>query len=151
GPRQRVDPHPDGPPDDGAPDRWAEPVVVWPSREQPFEPDDTQPLRIRPRDETDDVDAPPGDGAEPERRLPPTLAEAAEDGMSVEAEAIAGEEALRLDEEEAHERAWDVSDPSARFVDLGGRRGRDDVDAPEDPPEPGPVDGKEDEGEDRRT
>jgi len=150
-PEQRADPLPDEPSDAGAPDRWAEPVVVWPSRGAPFEPDDTQPLRIRSRDETEDVDAPPDDGAERERRLPPTLAEAAEDGTSVEAEAIAGEEALRLDEEEAHERAWDVSDPTARFVDLGRRRWRDDVDAPEDPLEPGPEGGKEDEGGDGRT
>ncbi|GIG38693.1 PH domain-containing protein [Cellulomonas phragmiteti] len=136
---------------DPAGDRWEEPVVVWPTREQPFEPDDTQPLRIRQRDETDDPDAAPDDDVRPERRLPPTLAEAAEDGTSVEAEAIAGEEALRLDEEEAHERSWDVSESTGRFVDLGRRRWRADVDAPEDPLEPRPERDIEDEDQGRPT
>ncbi|UZN04264.1 PH domain-containing protein [Cellulomonas sp. S1-8] len=138
-------------PDDGDPGTWAEPVVVWPSRDHPFEPDDTQPLRIRPRDETDDVDAEPDEDMSPERRLPPTLAEATEDGTSVEAEAIAGEEALRLDEEEAQERAWDVSDSTARFVDLGRRRWRQDLDAPDDATEPPAGGDIEDGDEGRRT
>jgi len=153
----RADERPTGP--DGedvpgpadVPGRWAEPVVVWPSRDHPYEPDDTQPLRIRPRDETDDPDLAPDEDAGPRRRLPPTLAEAEEDGTSVEAEAIAGEEALRLDEEDAYERAWDVSEPTARFVDLGRRQWRDDVDAPEAPSEPRPDRGNEDGDEGRRT
>lgn len=133
------------------PDRWEEPVVVWPSRDHPFEPDDTQPLRLRSSDETEDLDAAPDEDVARERRLPPTLAEASEDGTSVEAEAIAGEEALRLDEEEAHERAWDVSEPTTRFVDLGRRRWRGDVDAPEDPVEPRPQRGNPDEPGGRPT
>jgi len=141
-------------PGDDASERWAEPVVVWPSRGQPFEPDDTQPLRLRASDETDDPDAAPHEDTGPQRRLPPTLAEATQDGTSVEAEAIAGEEALRLDEEDAHQRAWDVSEPTAQFVDLGGRR-RDALDEPPEPPEHGPQDGgqgdDEDEDEGRRT
>lgn len=112
----------------GAPERWDEPVVVWPTRDEPFEPDDTQPLRVRQRDETGDPDATDED-ADVQRRLPPTLAQAQEDGTSVEAEAIAGEEALRLEEEAAQERAWDVSEPTVRYVDLGRarpERGNDD-------------------------
>ncbi|WP_318241233.1 PH domain-containing protein [Cellulomonas avistercoris] len=136
---------------DGPPDRWAEPVVVWPTRERPFEPDDTQPLRLRTPDETDDVDVPPDEDVATRRRLPPTLAEAEEDGTSIEAEAIAGEEALRLDEEEAHERSWDVSEGTTRFVDLGRRRWREDVEAPEEPAEPRPERGNPDGDEGLRT
>ncbi|MBO0901113.1 PH domain-containing protein [Cellulomonas sp. zg-ZUI222] len=121
----------------GAPERWVEPVVVWPSREALFEPDDTQPLRLRTPDETDDPDATSPEDAEPARRLPPTLAEAAADGTSIEAEAIAGEEALRLDEEEAQQRAWDVSEPTGTFVDLGRREWSDDAGAhPSPTPQP---------------
>ncbi|WP_291814185.1 PH domain-containing protein [Cellulomonas sp.] len=133
------------------PERWSEPVVVWPTRERPYDPNDTQPLRIRTPDETDDVDAAPDEDVRAERRLPPTLAEAAEDGTSVEAEAIAGEEALRLDEEEAHERSWDVSEGTSRFVDLGRRRWREDADEPEPPAESGPQRGIGDEDEGRPT
>jgi len=129
----------------------AEPVVVWPTRDHPFEPDDTQPLRLRTHDETDDPDATPDEDVRRERRLPPTLAEAEEDGTSVEAEAIAGEEALRLAEEEAHERSWDVSEVSSRFVDLGRRRWRADVDAPEEPLEPRPDPGMPEEDDGRRA
>ncbi|ADG73757.1 hypothetical protein Cfla_0847 [Cellulomonas flavigena DSM 20109] len=132
------------------PERWDEPVVVWPTRERPFDVDDTQPLRIRQRDETDDVDAAPDEDLGPERRLPPTLAEASEDATSIEAEAIAGEEALRLEEEEAYERAYDLSEPSAR-VDLGRRRWREDVDAPEGPLEARPEDGTAEDDGGRRS
>ena len=111
----RVRPAPAAPPP--ATGWWDEPVVVWPSRERPSEPDDTQPLRVRGADETHDLDVAPDERGD-ERRLPPTLAQAQEDGTSVEAEAIAGEEALRREEEDALERAWDVSEPTARFVDL---------------------------------
>ncbi|SFK20140.1 PH domain-containing protein [Cellulomonas sp. KH9] len=122
-----------GAPEEGAPPRWVEPVVVWPSREDPFEPDDTRPLRLRTPDETDDPDVTSPEDAEPARRLPPTLAEAAADGTALEAEAIAGEEALRLDEEEAEQRSWDVSEPTGTFVDLGRRGWSEDTPAQPSP------------------
>ncbi|WP_222928314.1 MULTISPECIES: PH domain-containing protein [Cellulomonas] len=50
--------------------------------------------------------------------LPPTLAEAAASPLAVEAEAIAGEDALRRAEEDAQDRSWDVSEPTATFVRL---------------------------------
>ncbi len=143
-------PGPTARPAEPLPERWAEPVVVWPTREQPFEPGDTQPLRIRPRDETDDPDARPDDDTGAARRLPPTLAQAQEDGTSVEAEAIAGEEALRLEEEAAHDRAWDVSEPTTQFVDLGRRRW-DQQDAPEEPDDWCPDPGSPGEDDGRRT
>lgn len=106
------------------PERWEATDFAWPERGKEWDPNDTQPLRVRTPGETRAVDAAPDDDLRPERRLPPTLAEAQEDATAVEAEEIAGEEALRLDEEEAYERAWDVSEPTVRFVDLRERRRR---------------------------
>ncbi|MFS0705419.1 hypothetical protein AB6N23_12930, partial [Cellulomonas sp. 179-A 9B4 NHS] len=53
----------------------------------------------------------------------PTFAEASVAPLAVEAEAIAGEEALRRAEEDAEDRSWDVSEPTATFVRLGRRGG----------------------------
>ncbi len=61
----------------------------------------------------------------------PTVAEAGAAPLTVEAEAIAGEEALRRAEEDAEDRSWDVSEPTATFVRLGPRR-----DAVPPPPRP---------------
>lgn len=139
-------------PADDPPGRWSdEPVVVWPTRDEPFAPDDTQPLRLRTPDETDDPDLPPDDDAGVARRLPPTLAEAQEDGTSVEAEAIAGEEALRRAEEDAYERAWDVSEPTVRYVDLGRRTWHADDDLPQQPDDARPDAGNEADGGAPRT
>ncbi|MFC8192080.1 PH domain-containing protein [Cellulomonas sp. NPDC057328] len=70
----------------------------------------------------------------------PTFAEARVAPLAVEAEAIAGEEALRRAEEDAEDRSWDVSEPTATFVRLGRRgdtapRAHDDAhdDADDDP------------------
>ncbi|TGY77515.1 hypothetical protein E5226_17045 [Cellulomonas shaoxiangyii] len=100
---------------------------------------DTQPIRV----DAGPGPAPaaavdPGAGA-----LPPTLAEASVSPLAVEAEAIAGEDALRRAEEDADDRSWDVSESTATFVPLP-RPGGDAPPAPDRP-----TDGRPD-GEDGR-
>lgn len=126
---------------------WPRPPAVPPARAATPGADvapgeaDTQPVPLRtpaagaPAAGAGPVPPRPGGGA-----LPPTLAEAAASPLVVEAEAIAGEDALRAAEEDADERAWDVSEPTGTFVRLGPRAVR--TSAPVDGPPPGPGAGK---------
>ncbi|GEA83482.1 PH domain-containing protein [Cellulomonas gelida] len=95
-------------------DRWAEPLVVWPTRDHPFDPDDTQPLRVSRRATTDAARVAPVGPVAP---VPPGT-----------------------DEDESHEPSWYVSEPTARFVDLHGARHdpdtADDTDDRQEPREP---------------